>query len=219
MELGSDRFTNTLDFLHKQSLNQDKRMDGMMKHFDSKMKEFFRRVSILEDRRRAFPTTAEEPLCPLPAPSLTAELDSLQTRLYALEKQADLEPIVKRQGQRLNSLSESLENTKRSAANFKIDANKKLDRYRVYEQQIDRLNTLTARYMREPEANVARIQNPQSQVGGLKDAGIQNLKSQIGSLKAGNKALKGTVGLLVKFAKGEINAAQVRILAYTPVHD
>jgi len=148
-------------------------------------------------------------------PVLTAELDSLQTRLYALEKQAALEPIVKKQGQRLNGLSEDLENTKRSAASF----TKKLDRYRVYEQQIDRLNTLTARYMREPEANVARIQNPQSQVGGLKDAGIQNLKSQISSLKAENKALKGTVGFLVKFAKGEINAAQVRILAFYPSHD
>ena len=196
MEIGSDRYTKALEFLYKRALGEDKRVKGLVAHFHSKMDECFRRVSVLEDRRRAFPSTAEDPLHPLPAPSLAAELDSLQTRLSALEKQAELEPTVKKHGKRLANLGESLESVKKSAANFKLDTNNKLDRYRAHGQQIDRLNTLTARIVREPERN---------------DSRIQSLQSQISDLRAENRALKGTVGLLVKFAKGEIDASQVRI--------
>ena len=58
-------------------------------HF-SYIKEIFRRLSVLEERREAFPTFARDPTQPLPDVAIRNELDGMQVSLHALQRREDL---------------------------------------------------------------------------------------------------------------------------------
>ncbi|KAK1831027.1 hypothetical protein QBC39DRAFT_352700 [Podospora conica] len=60
-------------------------------HF-SHMKQLFRRMSVLEGKREALPTFAQDPDQPLPSPALLEELDGIQATLQELVEREHLTP-------------------------------------------------------------------------------------------------------------------------------
>lgn len=62
-----------------------------LSHF-SHIKQIFRRLSVVEGRRQAFPTFAQDPEQPLPTPTILRELDGIQASLHELQQRENLTP-------------------------------------------------------------------------------------------------------------------------------
>lgn len=85
------------------------------------IKEIFRRLSVVEGRRQAFPTFAQDPEQPLPSPTILEELDGIQASLHDLQQRDNLTPYF-------NKIRADL-------TEFKSDARQQLKRQHVTMQK------------------------------------------------------------------------------------